>query len=1301
MVLVRKKDGTLRLCCDFRRLNKKTIADKHPLPRVQSTLDSLGGSKWFSVLDQSRAYYQGFVREEDRHKTSFVTPWGLYQWVRIPFGLTNAPATFQRYMEETVGEFRDQFAIPYIDDVIVYSTSFDDHLGHLRLILRRTRERGLKLNLKKCKFFQSCVKFLGRIVDETGYRMDNDNIKAATALTSFIPKNVGDVRHILGLLGYHRRHIQDFSSRAKPISDLLVISRNKDKCKDSSKNTVIWTAECQSALESLVNNVTSPPILAYPDFQKESILHTDASSRGIGCILYQKHEGKMRVIGYGSRTLRKAEENYHSTKLEFLALKWAITEVFRDYLAYATYFGAFTDNNPLVYLMEANKLHAYGERWVSELAEYNFSIKYRPGIINRDADCLSRLPLDIDNYMTLCTEEITPDAFTAIMSGLETKCQGNETWRLHVSSASINKEVEAAPKDILANIEKLKEGQSKDPDISFMINCINYPSVSVSKRKVMQADSKALKTLKRGFKKLKISKEGLLMMKTKQDTKVVLPKSMHYLIYEHLHIEMGHLGAERVTELAKKRVYWPQMQHDIETFIATKCLCIVQRRPHLHAKAPLQNIYTSMPMELVTIDYVHLDKGVGGMEYLLVIVDHFSRFAHAYPTKNKSALTAAKRLYGDFILRFGIPSRFMSDQGGEFENRLMQELNKLCGITKSRTTPYHPQSNGTCERMNQTLLKMLRTLPESQKSRWPEFVNKMVHSYNCTQHSSTGYSPYYLLFGREPKLPLDLLLCTKKETEDVNHHQYARNWKLRMQQAYEIARKKVANRKGIDKKRWDSRPVLSQLKIGDRVLLQNKKEHGGTGKLRSFWEHHIYVVKTLKGEHGVVYEIQEEGNESSKPRVVHRNMLMPIEDEFIMEPVEFQKSTSRSTTSSRKLFSKQVLSYPEEEDEHDSDDETGFYPCQLIEKLRPLSESRDDHRNDGEDVNTNGELVSDIHMDRDNDFVEEQLTESVLMNETEGNEIVIPEIGHSTDAEQIDTEEQVNEDNVNEESGSETSDICGQNENSIEVDIGQTESSKLHTDADVYPATRSRVSRMNNRSENDADKREKRRSRSRENRRERQAEVRDQKRSLPKSKSSDSIQDTENWVELSPVKDAEEPLDVEKHIQEWKKKKQESLRHRTGTGNTKRTRKSTLYSNEKNETQTYSMDQQVADEQDTYGTEVVDGNSTSLDNPDKGNVRHSTRNRKVTQKFGYDAMGQPQMNQISVDESRYPEHVWTFPVKVLPQMIHYHPCQELYWCAPWYPSMPVIWKAYVMHDWTSPMNTDYPPLYPLSCQYYM
>ena len=376
VVCIRKKDGTLRLCVDYRELNRRTIPDRHPIPRVQETLDSLGGNAWFSVLDQGKAYHQGFVKPSSQPLTAFMTPWGLYEWVRIPFRLMNAPASFQRFMEHCLGELCDEIAIPYLDDVIVFSQTFEEHVEHLRTVLRRLREHGVKLKQKKCKLFKREVTFLGRVVSKDGYSMDPENISAVASLTKTTPQTIGDIRKLLGLLSYYRRYVPNFAQKAKPLYDLLTRTATTDGRRDQDKRSknatkngqlpssskIMWTEKHRAVLEKLIGHLVTPPVMAYPDYQKPYIVHTDASKDGLGAVLYQEQGETIRVIAYASRSLTTAEKNYHlhAGKLEFLALKWAVTDHFHDYLYYAPEFTVVTDNNPLTYVLTSARLNATG-----------------------------------------------------------------------------------------------------------------------------------------------------------------------------------------------------------------------------------------------------------------------------------------------------------------------------------------------------------------------------------------------------------------------------------------------------------------------------------------------------------------------------------------------------------------------------------------------------------------------------------------------------------------------------------------------------------------------------------------------------------------------------------------------------------------------------------------------------------------------------------------------------------------------------------------------------------------------------
>ena len=400
IVVVRKKNGDVRLCIDYRKLNLQTIKDAYALPNLEETFSALTGSKWFSVLDLKSGYYQIEVEEADKPKTAFVCPLGFWEFNRMPQGITNAPSTFQRLMEKCMGDINLKEVLVFLDDLIIFSETFEEHETRLLHVLNRLKEYGLKLSVEKCKFFQTSVKYLGHIVSQHGVETDPQKIEALKTWPR--PQNLKELRSFLGFAGYYRRFIQNYSKIVKPLNDLTVgypPLRKSDRSKESSglyyKPKELfgnrWTDSCQQAFETIIDRLTTAPVLGFANPKLPYVLHTDASTTGLGAALYQEQEGAMRVIAYASRGLSRSESRYPAHKLEFLALKWAVTEKFSDYL-YGTSFTVVTDSNPLTYLLTTAKLDATSYRWLSALSTFRFQLKYRAGKRNLDADGLSRRP---------------------------------------------------------------------------------------------------------------------------------------------------------------------------------------------------------------------------------------------------------------------------------------------------------------------------------------------------------------------------------------------------------------------------------------------------------------------------------------------------------------------------------------------------------------------------------------------------------------------------------------------------------------------------------------------------------------------------------------------------------------------------------------------------------------------------------------------------------------------------------------------------------------------------------------------
>uniref|UniRef100_A0A8C5QI39 Gypsy retrotransposon integrase-like protein 1 n=1 Tax=Leptobrachium leishanense TaxID=445787 RepID=A0A8C5QI39_9ANUR len=558
--------------------------------------------------------------------------------------------------------------------------------------------------------------------------MDPADTAPVLALKNNEPKTVGELRKLLGFISYYRPYVQDFSRIAKPLYELLSAdttpttmstpaSQPKKKKKPSPKlkgqlpshQSIGWTDHHQVVLDRLFEVLTHPPVMSYPDYSKSFVLHCDASQEGLGAVLYQEQEEKLKV-----------------------------------------------------------KLNVTGHRWDAELAGFNFTIKYRPGKRNADADVLSRMPLNLEQYIQQCSQEVDPKVIRCLTQALQVRQKEETPWLCPIIITNTTSIIDGTQKKV-AQIPKgtIRTAQKEDSVIGPVWKFKNqdrFPS-----KQERQGGLLDLIILMKQWTKLYLDEDGILRRKTSSGYQLVLPKLYHQLVLKELHEDMGHLGVERTVNLIRERLFWPHMQRDAEHYINHQCTCLKDKRPNKPTRAPLNNIVTTYPFEMVSIDFLHLEACTGGYEYILVVIDHFTRFAQAYATKNKSAKTVADKIFSDFVLKFGFPTRIHHDMGKEFENKLFLALGKHCHIQNSHTTPYHPEGNGQCERFNRTLLSMLRTLSPDTKKDWKNSLAQVVHAYNCTKSEATGFSQFFLLFGRSTRLPIDGMFDTPVTEQYKNH----------------------------------------------------------------------------------------------------------------------------------------------------------------------------------------------------------------------------------------------------------------------------------------------------------------------------------------------------------------------------------------------------------------------------------------------------------------------------------------------------------------------------------------------------
>jgi hypothetical protein len=374
-----------------------------------------------------------------------------------------------------------------------------------------------------------------------------------------------------------------------------------------------------------------------------------------------------------------------------------------------------------------------------------------------------------------------------------------------------------------------------------------------------------------------------ILVRKVEDSKyqIVLPKKLRETALQGCHNHVGHLGRDKTLSIVQERYFWPRMAKDVSDYVSHCSRCI-KRKTLPNQKSPLINISTSQPLELVCIDYLTLEPSKGGIENILVVTDHFTKYSQAYPTKNQTAATTAKVLYDNFIAHYGFLARIHSDQGRNFEGKIIQCLCEITGISKSRTTPYHPMGNGLVERFNRTLISMLGTLESDKKSDWKKYVLSLVHAYNCTKHDSTGYSPYYLMFLRQPRLPIDLILGIEPDPKQTSYPAFVDNLKSQLKYSYDLATKHMKQSQSKQKRNYDYKTRNAVLAESDRVLVRNVA-FTGKHKLADRWQTDVFLVDSQPNPDIPVYIVKPE-NRKGKSKTLHRNMLLPIGSIPLTEP---------------------------------------------------------------------------------------------------------------------------------------------------------------------------------------------------------------------------------------------------------------------------------------------------------------------------------------------------------------------------------------------------------------------------------
>lgn len=694
-VIVPKPNGKFRLCVDFRPLNKVTVPDSYTMSRIDDILTCLGSAKYISTFDVTDGFYNIPLSQKDKCKTAFNTPWGLYHFLKMCFGLRNSPATFQKCMDRVLGKFKWIFVTAFMDDLIIFSNTLEEHIKHLRIVFTRLLEEGLRLHPGKFQLLRSKIVYLGYIIENGTVSPSPDKLSALEGYQR--PKCVKDIQRFLGLCGYYRQFIPDFSIIAKPLTSMM-----------KKGAPFFWSVDAEKSFEILRCELLKSCNLHLPDLNNPFIIQTDSSDIGIGAVLLQEQDKVRYPVWFYSRVLNDAERNYSVSEKECLAVIQSIKK-FKGFIEYS-HFTVETDHQALCWLMKIKEPTGRLARWALELQGYNFDVAYRAGNLNRPADALSR---------------------AAAVYVVES---------LHISREEL---VSAQDGDFM--LKSIKD---------FLLLSI-LPNVAVEQKDKILKLARDAFVSSDGCLYKRVNPISKPWEDDINDYKVWVPDSLKLKILEYFHccLLAGHLAIRKTYFRIEERFWWKSMRKDVVKFVSS-CLTCQKVKPDRTGSSFLGKAGEICgPWERISIDLMGpYTRGINQSKFLLVVVDSFSKWVELSCIRKSDAKTICTKLWECFC-RWGVPKSILSDNGTQFQSKIFEDFCKTVGSKSMRISPYHAQANPT-ERYNQTLKSMIVSTI-SQCKDWDRNLAELSFAIRSTVNESTGFSPAYLNFGRELRTPLD------------------------------------------------------------------------------------------------------------------------------------------------------------------------------------------------------------------------------------------------------------------------------------------------------------------------------------------------------------------------------------------------------------------------------------------------------------------------------------------------------------------------------------------------------------------